>query len=40
MNILVAVLLCSVLLLALDLLTAPKAAQTPRARLKDSGRIA
>jgi hypothetical protein len=40
MNILVAVFLCSVVLLALDLLTAPKSAQAPRANLKESGRIA
>jgi hypothetical protein len=40
MNILLAVFLFSVLLLALDLWTAPKPAQSPRPNLKDHGRIA
>jgi hypothetical protein len=40
MNLVAIVLLCSVLLLALDLATAPKSAQAPRANLKKHGRIA
>ena len=40
MNILLAVFLFSALLLALDLWTAPKLGKTPRANLKDSGRVA
>ena len=40
MNILLAVFLLSVVLLALDLWTAPKPEQTPRANLKDHGRAA
>jgi hypothetical protein len=40
MNILLPIFLLSVVLLALDLWTAPKPAQTPRANLKDSGRAA
>lgn len=40
MNLIVAVLLCSIVLLALDLWTAPKSGQSPRAALKDHGRIA
>jgi hypothetical protein len=40
MNVIVAVFLISILLLALDLLTAPKPAQAPRPNLKDHGRIA
>jgi hypothetical protein len=40
MNLLLAVALISVLLLVVDLWTAPKPSQTPRANLKDHGRIA
>jgi hypothetical protein len=40
MNLLVAAFLLAVLLLALDLLTAPKPSQAPRPHLKDHGRIA
>jgi hypothetical protein len=40
MNILLAVFVFSVLLLVLDLWTAPKSVQSPRANLKDQGRIA
>lgn len=40
MNTLLAIFLLSVLLLALDLLTAPKSAAAPRAGLKDTGRAA
>jgi len=40
MNILLAIFVLSVVLLALDLWTAPKPAQSPRAGLKDSGRAA
>jgi hypothetical protein len=40
MNILLAIFVFSVVLLALDLWTAPKSTQTPPAGLKDSGRAA
>lgn len=40
MNILLTFFLLSAVLLALDLWTAPKPEQTPRANLKDSGRPA
>jgi len=40
MNFLLAIFVLSVVLLALDLWTAPKPAQAPRANLKDSGRAA
>jgi hypothetical protein len=40
MNILLTIFVLSVVLLALDLWTAPKPVQTPRAGLKDSGRAA
>jgi hypothetical protein len=40
MSLLVAVFLFAILLLALDLWTAPKPSQSPRPHLKDHGRIA
>jgi hypothetical protein len=40
MNVLLAVFLLSVLLLVVDLWTAPKPSQAPRPNLKDHGRIA
>lgn len=39
-NIVVAIFLASVVLLAIDLWTAPKPTQAPRAKLKDPGRAA